>query len=448
MASLTRFARMAWGALFVAACGLAPLSAAAGQWTITQRNALSLSTSSVTGVFELSGVTYLGPAAGGLARFAAIQDDGNQVVLFDVSFSANASLISATATSGLHLNAPNLDYEGIAYTGPARGTLFISEEESPGVREFSLATGNQLQSVSIPSVFNNVRSNRGFEALARSQDGTTMWTANEEALTIDGPASNESHGTYVRLLELTDSGTSVGAGPQYAYLVDPVHASNPDRSGLADMVMLPDDTLITLERSRANAIPPYESRIYQVGFSGATDVSTATYSSGLVGKSFTTVDKSLLWSGQAVNFLGENLEGLALGPQLPGGGWALLGVIDNGGAGTNPIVSFELNYSGCELAGDYSCNGSVGDEDFLVWRESFGMAGELPADGNGDGLVDAADYTVWRDHLGDVIGSVTGSGASATAGPSSGEQFPVPEPSGAMLLTVGIALAARLSRRD
>jgi len=428
---------MAWGALFVTAWGLVTLSATAGQWTITQRNALSLSTASVPGVFELSGVTYLGPAAGGLARFAAIQDDGNQIVQFDVDFSANASLVSATAVSGLHLNAPNLDYEGIAYTGPARGTVFISEEESPGVREFSLATGNQLQSVSIPNVFSNIRDNRGFESLARSQDGTTMCTANEEALSVDGPASNESHGTYVRLLELTDSGTSVAAGPQYAYLVDPVHASNPDRSGLADMVMLPDNTLITLERSRANAIPPYESRIYQVDFAGATDVSTATYNSGLAGKSFTTVDKTLLWSGQAVNFLGENLEGLALGPPLPGGGWALLGVIDNGGSGTNPIVSFELNYSGCELAGDYNCNGAVGGEDFLVWRGSFGLVGELPADGNGDGLVDAADYTVWRDHLGDVIGT------GAAAGSSSSLELAVPEPGAACLFLLGAILASR-----
>jgi len=80
--------------------------------------------------------------------------------------------------------------------------------------------------------------------------------------------------------------------------------------------------------------------------------------------------------------------------------------------------------SGVSL-GDYDGDGSVGPEDYDVWKANFGTA-NAAADGNGDGLVNAADYTVWRNHLGQAAGS-----GSAGASPS-----PVPEPHGWMLLAV------------
>lgn len=48
-------------------------------------------------------------------------------------------------------------------------------------------------------------------------------------------------------------------------------------------------------------------------------------------------------------------------------------------------------------AGDFNGDGFVNSSDYLAWRSSFGLTGDLAADANGDGLVDAADYTVWRD---------------------------------------------------
>jgi hypothetical protein len=433
MASTRRLAPAAPGGLL--ACLVLAAAPAVAQWSITPRNVLSLSTGSVPDVSELSGVTYLGPAGGGLQRFAAVQDDGNQVVLLDVRSAADASLLSAQAVSAVSLLASNLDYEGIAYTGPARSTVFISEEESPGVHEFDLATGSLLQSVSIPSVFSNVRDNRGFESLARSADGATMWTANEQALMVDGPESSDTHGTTVRLLRLDDNGSGVTTGPQFAYQVDPVHGPGTKNSGVADLVMLPDDTLLALERSKANdTVPAVQNRIYQIDFTGATDVSVAPYASGLDGRTFTPVGKTLLWSGAVGSADGANMEGLALGPQLASGNWLLLGVVDNGGSGSNPIAAFELSYSGGNLPGDYDGNGSVGEEDYLLWRATFGQTGDLAADGNGNGTVDAADYTVWRDHLGDT----SPFGAAAASAGATAEN--VPEP-GAAALLVGCLLA-------
>ena len=52
------------------------------------------------------------------------------------------------------------------------------------------------------------------------------------------------------------------------------------------------------------------------------------------------------------------------------------------------------------IAGDYNRDGTVDAADYLAWKSSFGVSGQLPADGNQDGIVDTADYTVWRDNLG------------------------------------------------
>ena len=54
-------------------------------------------------------------------------------------------------------------------------------------------------------------------------------------------------------------------------------------------------------------------------------------------------------------------------------------------------------------AGDYNGDGSVDDDDYAVWRSSFGTA-STAADGNADGIVDAADYVIWRGNFGAVSG--------------------------------------------
>jgi hypothetical protein len=388
---------------------IVPISAQGG-WTVTPRGSVSLGAGPVSGIRELSGVTYLGPQPGGLERFAAIQDENRRIIVFDVAFAANGAINSATAVSAVTITG-GPDFEGIAYTGPARNSVFVSEENTPTIREFSLVGGGLLQSVALPEVFENRRDNRGLEALTRSFGGDTMWTANEEALTVDGPASTQAAGTQVRLQRMNDDGASVELGPQFAYLTDPIHSgSSPDRNGVPDLVMLPDDTLLVLERSRNGGFPPFLSSIYRVDFAGATDVSQPPFDSGLISESFAPVMKNQLWSGQIGGVLGSghNVEGIGLGPQLANGNWVLLGVADNGGSGGNPIVSFELSLGGCSLAGDYNCSGAVDDSDYTLWKNTFGSAAALAADGNDDGVVDAADYAVWRDSLGaPAVGNAT-----------------------------------------
>lgn len=56
---------------------------------------------------------------------------------------------------------------------------------------------------------------------------------------------------------------------------------------------------------------------------------------------------------------------------------------------------------------DYDHSGVVDEDDFHLWRSSYGS--KLYADGTDDGSVDAADYTLWRAGLGDtgVAGATT-----------------------------------------
>ena len=79
------------------------------------------------------------------------------------------------------------------------------------------------------------------------------------------------------------------------------------------------------------------------------------------------------------------------------------------------------------LAGDYSGNGTVGPEDYSLWKANFGSTTMLAADGNGDGIVNAADYTVWRNNLGATLPGAGSAGASPS-------HATVPEPSSMFLL--------------
>jgi len=130
----------------------------------------------------------------------------------------------------------------------------------------------------------------------------------------------------VRLQEFT--GPELTAGRQFGYLTDPISRMSPfvsvERSGLVDLVALPNGELLALERELGGWIPRFRSRIYLVGFGGATDVSALP---SLADGGFTPVAKTLLWEG----FFGfSNFEGIALGPVIGAGTYSLLLVSDDG----------------------------------------------------------------------------------------------------------------------
>lgn len=130
------------------------------------------------------------------------------------------------------------------------------------------------------------------------------------------------------------------------------------------------------------------------------------------------------------------VDGNYLGSQFYGVRTVTAKLVDVGVAGLSESAPFELEFLVRSKA-DYDRNGSVGPEDYEVWKTSFATS-FAAADGNGDGVVDAADYTIWRDAFADSPPS--GSAGSAA----------VPEPGVRALLSACasiLSLATRLRRR-
>src|SRR5262249_24378001 len=100
--------------------------------------------------------------------------------------------------------------------------------------------------------------------------------------------------------------------------------------------------------------------------------------------------------------------------------------------------AFNKNESFTVVPGDYDGSGSVGPEDYDLWKSTYGASdGDLRADGNQNGIIDAADYAFWRNnYLGEEM---LGSGSSAGS-------F-VPEPTTGMLTTLLVVLKTLIYRR-
>jgi hypothetical protein len=89
------------------------------------------------------------------------------------------------------------------------------------------------------------------------------------------------------------------------------------------------------------------------------------------------------------------------------------------------------------INGDYNNDGSVDAADYVVWRKYAGTTHTLPNDPTG-GTIGIAQFNTWRANFGATSGSGTGLGNA-----------PVPEPTGFLLLSIGLTAAAiRRSRAD
>ncbi len=315
---------------------------------ISLAGTLSLPDSLPTGGPEItgvSGVTWLGND-----RYAAVLDNSDQLLFFQLTVLPNGQPREASDMRIVTLGERH-DYEDLAPCPPllaeriaarrlARGasrpthTLLVCEEDTPAIRGIDSDRGDLLGVVPIPEIFKRRRTNRGLEALSVDPDGRFIWSATEEAVPDDGPASGEGQPTVVRIARIPVPGAADGdSAGQFAYAVDPPHAfarifAGEPLAGLVAMVALGQGRLLVLERSAAPGLPPFNSRITLVDTSQASDV--ADLSGGLAKVPNRHLEKVLLWQ----DALGCNLEGLCLGPQLADGSRLLVGVADNGGLGT------------------------------------------------------------------------------------------------------------------
>lgn len=290
----------------------------------------------------LSGITY----AGG-TQYYAVNDSGGRLSPINIAVDLTSGAITSVVFDAA-ITLGGTDIEGVAYNR-ARNSVWVSDETGATIKEYSLS-GALLDDVAVPVVFKSYRPNFSLESLTVRGDGLEMWTCNEEALynaergVDDGPLSTALTGTVVRLQRFArDSVYGVwGAEGQWAYVTEPYGAGNPyiaeERSGVSDLCVLPDGTLLVLERRLGGVkMPTFTSGIFQVDFSGATDVSDML---SLNGATYTRVAKKELWSR---NFsMAFNFEGIALGPKLENDAFSLILIADGDPPQVNALHALTL----------------------------------------------------------------------------------------------------------
>lgn len=285
-------------------------------------------------VNEISGIAYDRTSG----NFWGVSDKNGRLIELDINFNASGAIVGATGISGLVLEDTS-DYESIAL--PADGlTVFVSDESTPPkIREYDMFNGSLHRALPIPTIFNSARANLRFESLSRNFEDTEMISAVQQALTVDGPAGTSTTiPTVVRMLRHQVNGTDTTTNEEYAYVVEPLHATPMagDGSSLSEIEHLPDGRLLAIERSEAEGETLV--RIFAIETLGATDVSVGATENGLIGQVYTPVEKTLVLSA-----VFGKLEGFSVGPTLPDGRLSAVAVEDNSGSGPNVLHSFAID---------------------------------------------------------------------------------------------------------
>jgi len=236
----------------------------------------------------------------------------------------------------------SLDPEGLALT--RRGTLVMTSEGfsrptltvPPRILEFGL-DGRLLREIDLPDrvdpVFGQrgVRENLGIESAALTRGGRHLFTGFENALVQDGPAATAAEGSPVRLQRW--NARTGRLAREVVYRTDPVvDPPAPDAfavNGLVELLPMNSQFLLAMERSftvgAGNTI-----RLYRAALPGATDVRARD---ALTGAERAARKRLVVVDLDSLGLTLDNLEGMTLGPRLPGGRRALLMVSDNNFAG-------------------------------------------------------------------------------------------------------------------
>lgn len=272
-----------------------------------------------SGAKELSGITW----AGG-TRYYAVSDKLAKLFPLTIELDPQTGAITRAAVEAGVLLPGSTDLEGVAYV-PEHATVLVSDEVGPGIREYRVADGSLVGSIPLPPVYANARKNLSLESVSMDPGHDTVWTANEETLANDGPPSSFVAGSVVRVQRFDRAYQPSG---QWAYVTDPMFGDmllrgrDIESSGVSDLVALPAGGLLALERGYGAG--GTRIRLYEIDFTGATDVSAVP---SLASATYTPVRKTLLWQRMFPNV---NFEGAALGPALADGAHSLVLISDDG----------------------------------------------------------------------------------------------------------------------
>jgi hypothetical protein len=158
-----------------------------------------------------------------------------------------------------------------------------------------------------------------------------------------------------------------------------------------------------------------------ITFNGILDLAVVNSGSGFqlpgIGQQFTLLSAAGGLSGTAQN--AAALRSVAGGSLVA---WSITSGVNNAVLQATSITPL--------VDGDYNGDGAVDGADYVVWRHTAGGI-NLAADGNRDGVINNLDFAVWRSNF----GASAGSGSSIF---SEKPFAPVPEPTGAWLMILGV----------
>jgi len=316
----------------------------------------------------LSGITYLGEQ-----KYWAVSDRHAAAHELSIHLDLNTGeilkansrpmLVLTNADGGLNKETWGADREGIIYDNKNNRVCISNERTgsdvySPSISCHSIKSGKTTKVITSDtdiklSVFANIRKNAGFESLSFDSQSNTIWTANEDALTVDGNEPTHLTGSVVRLLQFNELLQPI---KQLAYEVDSIEqlisadSSLVDRefSGLVELLSLPTGELLALERALVGDNfnqAAIRIRIYKVDYANATDISQAPWLSGLLNSTivYKKVNKKLLFEMfNPADFNTSNFEGITLGPKLINGDYALILIADNDSGLKQALYSLRL----------------------------------------------------------------------------------------------------------
>lgn len=287
------------------------------------------------------GITYVGGSNYWILRD---HDETGNAVLYSAQIDvdvAKKKITASSVSSGIYLTG-NKDSEGVAYD-PGSGGLWISDELSMSIREFrpalAMTSVSPVAEAPVPAVYQKKSDGRGLEALTISPDGLTMWTANEEALTVDGERSSASVSTVVRLTRFVRSNRYAAwrVAGQWPYKCEQAKTSlvpSYEFCGVSGLCALPDGSLLVLERETSTTTMG-RCEIYRLTLpviQAATPIQEVPALKNL--SSYAVANKgSALLSFQGGNLIGLKIivyEGICLGPRQSDGSYLLMLVSDGG----------------------------------------------------------------------------------------------------------------------
>ncbi|HEX3245027.1 MAG TPA: esterase-like activity of phytase family protein [Chloroflexota bacterium] len=193
----------------------------------------------------------------------------------------NETIYDYSAERALPFNPSGLDTEGLV-RGPS-GEFWLADEYAPSllrvgadgkVNKRFIPEGLKLSGAdyptvdALPGIFGQRADNRGFESIALSGDGRTLFLATQSALSNTGKEDDALRNTRILAFDIASERPTA----EYVYRLDPVAEfdssvkNQPEEMRISALVWAGSDSLLVLERTDRVA------KLFRVNLGTATNV--------------------------------------------------------------------------------------------------------------------------------------------------------------------------------